>query len=268
LLDFLKSGGSDEFPEEAQLIGTLARYFSDSGLYDIIPAPEETKPLWRVRLEIAAGAAERNPKEVPRWRQEMIDSVETPALRALLKEAFEKAPPGYYQAPSSSSGRFHPADEVNSDLLDPEKMGAFAKPADVYTGGGLVLHTRRVVEAAKALTTFLGIKGVERDHIIASAALHDVMKFVKAEDVKKVKPGEPVPWGEYTTPDHGLAGALWLSRLDSAKNGIKTKDIARFVEKHMSAWNKPETSPPTDFGEMVVSMSDYMASQPGWYVKV
>lgn len=265
--------------KKIQFIGDLAGYLAQPGLFKLDPAPGDlTTPMWKERLDVSDKASQTLPTQVPHMVQSMIDTLQAPDVRAFVKEAFDKVPQAFYQAPSSSTGKFHPADEVDPNTLRPEEIKKRAEhsehpeqpltpPANPYHGGGLVLHSARVVAVGDRLCKYFGVTGRDRDLVLAGLALHDIMKFATKAAVDATPAGQPVPWTQYTTPDHGPAGAAWVQKLDPAHSDIAAP-IAHYIDDHMAHWNAPKETPPADINDLIVSLSDYVASLPNFYVNV
>jgi len=85
--------------------------------------------------------------------------------------------------------------------------------------------------------------------------------------MKDWQPGQPVPWGQYTTKDHAHSGAIFVQKLDPTGSEL-SKNVIHYIDMHMAAWNFPEPTAPKDPAEMIISLADYLASQPNNYVKV
>ena len=83
--------------------------------------------------------------------------IENPHVRAVVLEILSRAPEHFYTQPSSSTGKYHPADE--------------------FSEGGNILHTRRVVKLADELCHAYGRSGIERDKILGAAMIHDSAQY-------------------------------------------------------------------------------------------
>lgn len=167
-----------------------------------------------------------------------VAGIGDPALQALAQAGLDTSDKKFFTAPSSSSGRYHPADEINE--------------------GGLALHTCRDVALAEHLGDFYGISEKERDIVKTALILHDTWKG-----------GDP--WKKYA-PDHGDLAAEHISSLPGG-NTEDGKVVQRLVANHMGQWNKnglKERDPrhPADNLEQIVSYADYLASQDNIYVAV
>ncbi len=160
-----------------------------------------------------------------------------PSIRAMVQVGFETCDPEFFKAPSSKSGMFHPADEINE--------------------GGLAVHTARVVQMGEHLGEFFGLEEREQDILRAGLLLHDTVKG-------------GVPWKGYAN-DHGeLAGEMieGLEGPEDAKQGA-----AQIASNHMALWrktadNKPNPAVPDNKMDMIASLADYLAARDNIYVDV
>jgi hypothetical protein len=228
------------------------------------PPPGDPTPIYDARLKISETAAKELPARIPQLVDDMVKAIQDPEIREFTKEALSKAPEGFFKAPSSATGKYHPADEVDPDDINTSQSTKY----EPYGGGGLVIHSRRVQVMADKLCDHYGIKGKEKDEMLCAMALHDVMKGVSMEDLKQaMADGSPITWNDITTPDHGLVAANWIKAMDPT-GGKLTKNIQKYAANHMSIWNKPESTPPKDIMNFIASMSDYTVSQSNFYLDV
>ena len=183
--------------------------------------------------------------------QTAVSMIQSPIIAGMVKEALTKAPQEFFSAPSSSSGRYHPADEVNN--------------------GGLALHSLRDELVGALLVDFYnqdksantvgnqGIAGDKRDVILGALVLHDIEKG-----------GEP--WNKYD-PAHGPLGATFLEETwKDNPNQAFAKEMEDLVNNHMAQWNKTEDGDrdpkvPADIPNQIVSYADYLGSQPNVFVQ-
>jgi len=250
--------------EEMKVIGDLSSHICSLEDFQMKPGPGDTKPLYDHRVEISKTAAEEVPDNVPRYLDDMVKCIENKEIRDFVKNAISQLPEGFLKAPSASSGKFHPADEVDPNDVDVSPTHSYPE----YRGGGLVLHCRRVQKMAEILCDHYGVEGIKKDEILAAMALHDAMKGVSMENLKEsLKNGDSIPWEKTTTPEHGHVVAEWMKHLDPT-GGKMTKNIRRYAANHMSIWNEPQPTPPKDIGEFISSVSDYVVSQKNFYLEV
>lgn len=166
-----------------------------------------------------------------------LNYIEDVKIRTYAVEMLRLAPGYFYSAPSSSSGKYHPAYE--------------------NTKGGLVLHVKAVVYF---LMQFYVLDMVEftpreKDLLIVAALLHDV------------KRNGNNPRCEYTQFDHPVIAADFIR--EYANCGIIFPDdaefIAKAVESHMGQWNtrgKKELPLPKTSAQKLLYICDYLASRP------
>jgi len=77
-----------------------------------------------------------------------LELIQSEGIRNFVKTALAAAPPEFWIAPASSSGKYHPPE----DNME----------------GGLVIHSRKAVRVAIALCRFFGIEdGLMKDMVIA-----------------------------------------------------------------------------------------------------
>ena len=85
-----------------------------------------------------------------------LDLISKPMVREFIEACIEASPDYVFEnCPSSSSGKYHPVDELSGD--------------------GTILHTRRVFALAYELSRGLDCEH-HRDEICAAALLHDMAK--------------------------------------------------------------------------------------------
>lgn len=169
--------------------------------------------------------------------QTATDLIVDPSIRAMVMAGFKEVDSEFFRAPSSSSGMFHPADEIND--------------------GGLALHTARVVQMGEYLGEFFQLSDREQDTLRAGLLLHDTVKG-------------GVPWNGYAN-DHGeLAGEL----IKGLKGPADVKKVAaQIASNHMALWRKtaqgePNPAVPDNKMDMVASLADYLAARDNIYVDV
>ena len=165
-----------------------------------------------------------------------LSGIVDPSLKALARAGLESSADEFFTAPSSSSGRYHPADEIND--------------------GGLILHTCRDVVMADHLGEFYGVTTKEKDILKTALILHDSWKG-----------GDP--WAGYAQ-DHGDLAAQHIATLPGG-NTKDGKTVQRLVANHMAQWNKKADKSkdpriPADKLEQIVSYADYLGSRDNVYI--
>lgn len=161
-------------------------------------------------------------------------------VRAILLRASS-----FWTIPSSFSGKYHPSDEHNA--------------------GGNVLHTKRVVRAAKIMSESYSLGREDTDIILAACILHDVTKGIKleGEDSFHYDPMHPYTVGRLVKKcqeeDKKYASESQSSTLYLSEETVQS--ILRLVRCHLGPWSPvPETIPIT-YMDMIVHMADNIASK-------
>lgn len=207
-----------------------------------IPPPDiKQREAHRGRLAREAAAEIRG--QVRAQFDAMVESLQNPKVKLFVQKALKEAQPEFWRAPSSSSGKYHPADEINY--------------------GGLLVHTIRNVVMGRLLAQHLGLAPQRHDVIAAALILHDVQKG-------------GIPWKHDSRPgvapdsgyvfDHGPVAARWLEKF-KGDCGEECDAVIAGVRDHMAQWNKPGPTPPDDLEKLIVSYADYLASRDNAYVR-
>jgi hypothetical protein len=134
---------------------------------------------------------------------EKVDLIKDKELAGLVKTILNTADGGFWIAPSSSSGKYHP----------PEDQGE----------GGIIRHTIKAVSVVDEESRRKMFEDYERDCALAAIILHDIKKN-----------GEP--WGDHTVRTHGILGAEFI-RMFFEPDDLKGKMIIDAVRYHMAPWN-------------------------------
>ena len=225
--------GSKE--EMEKHIAKLSKWLARQPGVVYIETPTESEARKAFRKKLAAERSEAVSSGVQANMKAALKLIKSEAIATATRKALAAGPAEFLTAPSSSSGRYHPADEINV--------------------GGLALHTARDVVMGDLLCKFYGIDGLERDQILASLVLHDLKKG-----------GEP--WNDYDKA-HGPLVARWLGTIwkDQAGNAALNK-VRELAGNHMAQWNKPQAAVPTDVANQIASYADYLAARDNVYVEV
>ena len=88
-----------------------------------------------------------------------LNYIDDNVLRKFIVYCLENAPDYFYTVPASSSGKYHPTQDLGE--------------------GGLIRHTKAVVQVAMDLirSEQFKIEGIdEKDDIISACILHDIIK--------------------------------------------------------------------------------------------
>lgn len=218
-------------------VDDLSSFLATKGGITFRPTPDFGHGRIEDRAKVAADASgwvEASGKVALQTATELIVD---PAIRAMVHEGLKNVDKEFYTAPSSKSGMFHPADEINT--------------------GGLALHTARVVQMGEHLGEFFGLDAGEKDVLRAGLVLHDA-----------VKGGDP--WKGYSNEHGELAGKfiMGLNGPEEAKKGA-----AQIANNHMALWRQkddgtPNPAVPDNKMDMIASLADYLAARDNIYVDV
>jgi hypothetical protein len=217
-------------------IDDVTKFIAKQKNVDFRPSPSLDPGRGEYRAEMAKKSAAIVKASAEMMLKEATNLIVDPSLRTLVQKALKEIPAEFYTAPSSSTGKYHPADEIND--------------------GGLVLHTCRVVTMAQHLGDFYGITQKERDILTAGLILHDSCKG-------------GLPWEQYAK-DHGDVAAGFMAGLKGGDTP-EAKKAAELAANHMAQWSqtadgKRTPRPPQDKLNQIVSYADYLAAQDNIYV--
>lgn len=231
----LPPGFSGDEKALKQELARFATFLSGQSGIDLRATPSKNPERAEARKEIAAGAAAWVKAASRQALDSAVDAIANPALKALVATGLTRVPEEFFAAPSSSSGKYHPADEINE--------------------GGLALHTARVVAMADKIMEYPGFSStpLEKDIVKAALVLHDTQKG-------------GIPWNGYAA-DHGHLAGQFIATLPGG-NTSEGRIAQRLASNHMAQWNAPRSTPPADKLEQIVSYADYLASLDQVYVRV
>lgn len=170
-----------------------------------------------------------------------VGYIKCPDIKKFVKNILKKAPPYFWSAASSSSGKYHP-EQSNGE-------------------GGLVRHTIATAYFAKEFLQCFNLSGRDGDRAVAAAILHDICKY-------------GLPGGPHTTPQHDKESADFVMALGKAyiatpEAGIFTADdltaICKGIAFHMGTWTKHDRKKPfpAEYSplELCVHMADMASSR-------
>jgi len=182
---------------------------------------------------------------------EEINLIIDEGIRSFVRSILYRAD-GFWQIPSSFSGKYHPKDE--------------------HGEGGNVLHTKRAVKIARIMCDSYSLPQEDIDIVIAAMLLHDVTKGVKDEtsNAYKYDPMHPYTVGLFVRrcqeDDKNYASEVQSSTLFLSEDVVQS--ILRLVRCHLGPWSPvPETTPIT-FMYMIVHMADNISSKLHHIVEV
>ena len=156
-------------------------------------------------------------------------------------------PDYFYQVPSSSSGKYHPEDE-----LEP---------------GGLVLHTIKCVRAAETMARMYQLTEDELELAKTALLLHDICKNGLTRDSGHTEFAHPLFASEN----------LLVEMAKEKHNKYFNKDVrkvAKLIRSHMGQWNTDEHQPDIILPlqktklEKFVHECDYIASRKEFVIKI
>lgn len=172
-----------------------------------------------------------------------LNYIDNKLLREFIKECLIKAPKYFYEIPASSSGKYHPKQDLGV--------------------GGLVRHTKAVVQVALDLIRCEQFwnSTESKDEIISACILHDIIK----NGFKDCG---------HTLIEHPLLANEFIEKVfresSDKYNGIwRSKNyIQTLIGSHMGVWNKdkdgreilPEIGNYNPCG-LLVHLADYIASR-------
>lgn len=172
---------------------------------------------------------------------DLVALIPHPQLRKLTDRVLTEAPTAFWQAPASTSGKYH--------------------PAECRQRGGLVKHTRAVFVIAKAMMAAFGYTEKEDRYsvVLAGALLHDSHKVLTTE--------------AHTTFEHPLLAAAVIGeqademRLPQAV----VAELQHVVSAHMGRWNTSRHSDtklplPESETALILHLADLIASRPQVHV--
>lgn len=162
-------------------------------------------------------------------------------IREVVLNTVLAIPEYFYIVPSSSSGKYHPSDEISE--------------------GGLVRHTLKTVKVAKEMARMYDLSEYKLELCIAAILLHDCCKNGKKEDSGHT---------EFLHPKY----AAELVIENNFYNKRIAKKIANLVKPHMGRWNTSKYSPdkklpkPKTKLQKFVHLCDYISSRKEFNIEI
>jgi uracil-DNA glycosylase family 4 len=160
-----------------------------------------------------------------------LREIADPLIREWCVLSWDAAPDYAYTAPASMSGKYHPAFALGE--------------------GGLVRHTKAVVYVVRKWCERLGFTADEKDCLVASALMHDIVKYGDTY-------GDKSQHSYQQYKDHPSISADHV--LEHMPLGISTELAARIVtmvRRHMGQWG---AEPPVDKMEKLLHLADMLVS--------
>ena len=224
-----------------QSISRMASFLASQPGIEYKPAPTDPPGRAIFRRQLAQQAADDIRQHAAEEMNALVARLPEGPMKLFVQKALLKAQPEFWRAPSSSSGKYHPADEINY--------------------GGLLVHSIRVTLVGIMLSDYFGFQ--RPDRVMAALLIHDIQKG-------------GIPWKHTSQPgdapdsgyvaDHGPVAAEWLKGFKD-ECGPDCDAIIDDVGAHMAQWNKPQPAPPQTLEEQIVSYADYLAAQDEVYVR-
>ena len=173
-----------------------------------------------------------------------LNFIKHSGLRRFAELLLENADEYFFTVPASSSGKYHPD---------------FARKV-----GGLVLHTKAVVDIAHMIVeeqSLWGLDDLQKDILFVSAIAHDIKKQGNGA-------------GKHTIKEHPMCAATYVMDVFTAyseelqNNGVSqaiAQKIGEIIVSHMGKWAVKDGMPaPTTKGQLLLCTADYMASRKEW----
>lgn len=149
-------------------------------------------------------------------------------IRHFVIKTLDVVDPCHATKPASSTGKYHPKFSLGE--------------------GGLIRHTKVVVQNIIEIIRATPSLESEKDELIAAAILHDMWKYPKGRD------------HEFTAFDHPHLGKVWCE-----ENGFPI--IGRLIGAHQGIWTTSRQMPnfenekPKKFDEWALHWCDLLASR-------
>lgn len=211
----------------------VSDYLSRQPGMEYIEAPKEPEARAAFRKHLAESRRSEVSSHVRENLNAAVAMIQSPLIAGAVRTALAAAPAEFFTAPSSSTGKFHPADEINP--------------------GGLALHSLRDVQVGAMLCEYFDVKGQGKDEILGALLLHDAQKGGQ-------------PWKGFAK-DHGPIAEKWLDEVWEHKRDDAHNHVRELVANHMAQWNYPDPKPPADLPNQIVSYADYLGSRDNVYVQ-
>jgi len=193
----------------------------------------------RAKIEVEAAVA---PEPEPAAALDVeVDGIGDVRVRGFARYCLARvAPPYFWSAPSSFTGKYHP--------------GWANGP------GGLVLHTRVVAHTAGDLCRAFGVERLRRDQIVAAAILHDLFKFGREGPDRctftEYRRHDYLTrrWVEEALREAGMSGKL-------RSEGGKLRRVLEIMEPHLGKWSRSKVGK-LDRAQRLLHVADYVSSRP------
>ena len=175
-------------------------------------------------------------KERLKLFKEELELISKPIIREFVEECLTRAPDYVFEdCPSSSSGKYHPIEELGAD--------------------GTIIHTKKVFAVAYELSRGFDVEH-HRDEVCAAALLHDMVK-------------QGLTGSGHTIKTHPQLMSKFAADIYREKfRGKLSKESATMICSgifyHYGPWSSPDIKKPLNeytMEEMVVYTADYVTSK-------
>ena len=165
--------------------------------------------------------------------------IQNKELHNILQNTVYNIPGYFYIIPSSSSGKYHPADELSD--------------------GGLLLHTLKTVKVAEVLAPMYSLTDYELELCKVALLLHDSCKSGKVTNCGHTEFLHPIFAAELV--------------VESNPKNKTAKKVAKLIKTHMGIWttskySKYKLQKPKTKLQKFVHLCDYVASRKDFQVKI
>jgi hypothetical protein len=165
-----------------------------------------------------------------------LELISNPVIREFVEECLKQAPDYVFEdCPSSSSGKYHPIEELAAD--------------------GTIIHTKKVFAVAYELSRGLDVE-YHRDEICAAAILHDMVKQGLGKSGHTVK--------EHPQLMAKFAADIYREKFKGKLNRDSANIICSGIFYHYGPWSDQSIKKPlTDYTheELAIYIADYITSK-------
>jgi len=172
-----------------------------------------------------------------------LELINRSEVREFVKECIRQVPDYVFEdCPSSSSGKYHPIEELGPD--------------------GTLIHTKKVFALAYELSRGLDCES-SRDEICAAALLHDLLKQGKEKSGHTVK--------EHPQLMADFIAEIYKDKFRDKLDRESALKIYYGIFYHYGPWTKPDVRKPMgEFKpeELAVYLADYVSSKRFVHVDV
>ncbi|MBF0216945.1 MAG: DUF2779 domain-containing protein [Candidatus Omnitrophica bacterium] len=218
---------------------SFARELIEAGT-DVLRVSDPGRILSEYREWQSADPARKDIRDVEKIFEEELSFIHDPKIRAFALEGLKMMPDYIWEVPSSSTGKYHPQDEISF--------------------GGQVLHVRRVARNALRIAGAYELPQRGTDIMVAAALLHDAAKYGLNDDeyynLDETDGGKPSRWEQYRK--HPQLVRELIGHLKSRY--AFTDEVIGLIETHEGVWSS-EGYKPRSLDEWLLHLADYSAGK-------